>query len=322
MTASPGNTNGDLFQALAAAAAELFRIASALSGQDPAILQSLPSPARGPHSKTLASVVNELVEAKARAGRSDGYLTQIHFHLSDLARGREQAPLASLTAADVEKWAYSGGKAAATIKGRLNCAGLLFHFAIKRGYCQANPAAGIDQPTRKNDPPGIHTPAEVRRVLAEARRQHAGVARHLALRYFAGLRASEADALPPEAVNLAAGRLEVSARISKTRTRRLVTIQPNLASWLALASESPGDMFKRVKRVARAAGVPWPANAPPAQLCLVSPGPMAKRLQDGLGGGAHGASPFPQLQGACDARGGRGFLGNRPVSPPGVNRYR
>jgi len=53
---------------------------------------------------------------------------------------------------------------------------------------------------------------------------------------FAGIRPSEPDGeitkLKPEAVDLDAGVISVSAEVSKVREPRKVVIQPNLAAWL------------------------------------------------------------------------------------------
>ena len=251
---------GETLRALAEAAMMLYKAACALSGQNPAVFNAPPAPLS--HAPTLAEVVNQLIESKAVAGRSDGYLEQLHVCFRQFARGLGSRPIDQLTVADLERWLYKRKHAARTVKGKLQYLRLLFAFAIRRGYCSQNPALAVDIPTQSHEPPGIHTPEEVRKVLAEALKQHPGVARCLALRYFAGLRRSEALALPPEAVDLVRLRIGVSARIAKTRARRLVAIQPNLAAWLAAKGEMPGDMEKRVEKVWRAAGVSWPRNAP------------------------------------------------------------
>ena len=250
---------GDPVRALAEAALLLYKAASALAGVNPVAFASPPSLSPVP---TLAEMVNRLMESKARAGRSDGYLSQLHHCFKHLCKGRGSKRVDQVTTAELESWVYSGEVSPRTVKGRVQYLNTLFTYAGKLGFCPNNPARALELPTLEPDPPGIHTPDEARRVLAEAFKQHRGVARGLAIRYFAGLRASEVAALPPEAVDVARLRIEVSARISKTRRRRLVTIQPNLAAWLAATTEMPADMFKRVEKVWRAAGVAWPRNAP------------------------------------------------------------
>lgn len=90
---------------------------------------------------------------------------------------------------------YGNSWAPATRKSFLFDLRTFFAWAVKRGHLLASPAAPVDFPTLSPDPPGIHTPEQVRQVLETARRQDADVCRHLALRYFAGLRRSEPAAL-------------------------------------------------------------------------------------------------------------------------------
>ncbi len=255
-----GILTGDPVRALADAALLLYKAASALAGVVPVALAA-PPPALS-SVPTLAEMVNRLVESKARAGRCDAYLQQLHHCYKHLCRGRGSRPVNQVTTAELEDWVYSGKVSPRTVKGRVQYLNTLFTYAGKLGFCPNNPARALEVPTLRPDPPGIHTPEEVRKVLAEAMKQHRGGARCLAIRYFAGLRASEVEKLPPEAIDLARLRIEVSARISKTRSRRLVTIQPNLAAWIEATKVMPADMWKRVEKVWRAAGVPWPRNAP------------------------------------------------------------
>jgi integrase len=83
------------------------------------------------------------------------------------------------------------------------------------------------------------------------------------VRYFAGLRSSEATRLAESEIK--PGFIEVTARKSKTRRRRLVKIEPCLAAWLALGGELPLRDFNNRYRWFTAAlktekGITWPHN--------------------------------------------------------------
>lgn len=67
-----------------------------------------------------------------------------------------------------------------------------------RDYLLASPMAGVNAPMLASGPTGIHTPADVSQVLETARKLDPDVCWHFALRYFAGLRRSEAAALGEE----------------------------------------------------------------------------------------------------------------------------
>jgi integrase len=85
---------------------------------------------------------------------------------------------------------------------------------------------------------------------------------------FAGLRRSEIERLDWAQVDLESNLIEVKARHSKTATRRLVTIQPNLRAWLApyltsRGSVCPPNLRKCIEADRKKAGLrqDWPPNA-------------------------------------------------------------
>jgi integrase len=125
----------------------------------------------------------------------------------------------------------------------------------------ANPALGVDAPSVPFKAPEIHSPEQVAQVLECARTLDANLCRFMAIRYFAGLRGSEAAALSESEIKVDRGFIEVTAAKSKTRQRRLVAIEPNLVAWLALGGSLPlRDKWTRHLRLAKSCSVPMPAN--------------------------------------------------------------
>ena len=266
-------TQGGLADALAAMAAALAAVAAALKGPTPVYSHSLTAPPQttigplSPDPATVRQVVNEFLVAKARAARSDRYLRQLRVSLSSFSRGRALTPIASVGLADVERWVFGQDWTPRTMRGYLADVRTLFHFAQRRGYVASVTPCAVELPAAAGDleAPGIHTPGQVRAILETARRADLDVMRHLAVRYFTGVRSAEAHRLREENLLLDRGFLEVPAIKAKTRRRRLVSIQPALTRWLALGGRlrpvSP-DTIRRVVRLAKCDGapVPWPAN--------------------------------------------------------------
>jgi integrase len=142
----------------------------------------------------------------------------------------------------------------------------VFAWGVARGDLLANPAAAVDVPTVLDKPPAIHTPAEVRRVLESSLASDPTVCRVFAVRYFGGLRTSEAVALSENEIRPAGAKyIEVTAAKSKTRKRRLVEIQPALAAWLKVTAAAGAalplaQVNNRLRAAVIAAGVPWSAG--------------------------------------------------------------
>lgn len=224
-------------------------------------------------AQTVVDLCNAFLLAKARAGRSDRYLALLVKELRSFTQGREQRPAASIPSAEIEAWLYSNEKwGARTRRNRLLNVRTLFAWAVKRGELVGNPALGVDIPEVEDPPPSIHTPAEVRAVLEAARLTDLAAMRCLAIRYFAGLRGTEAIALEEKEIQLERGFIEVTAlKAKKTRRgrrRRLVKIEPNLKAWLELGGELPlRQANNRLSWAVQSSGVKWPKNVTRHSFC-------------------------------------------------------
>jgi integrase len=248
-----------------AAAQAMLAVASALSGKLGASSSPALSPAPQPvalDGHTVRDVVNEFLVAKARVGRSDRYLRQVRVSLSSFAKNRGHVPISAVTLADVEKWLSSRDWSARTQRGYLADVRTLFNFAARRGYVANANATRLELPddNSKLEAPEIHAVRQVARVLHTARVTELDVLRHLAVRYFAGVRSAEAHRLREENLLLDRGYIEVPASKSKTRRRRLVKIQPVLSKWLQLGGALRPMRPDTVRSVIRASGVEWPKN--------------------------------------------------------------
>jgi integrase len=265
-----------LAQACADFAAALNAIAGAARGCDsssvtlPGVIDQVPL-TRAPASAltftaaevTVIEAVKEFLHCKARAGRSDRYLQALRNSLKKFAYGRAHTPLWAVTVQDVDKWLEKSHWSPRTQKGYLSDVCVLYNFCIRRGLCRSNPAAAVELPVYDTGKVEIHTPQQVAQVLEFARTHDLNLCRCLAVRYFGGLRSSEATRLEEKEIKETF--VEVTASKSKTRRRRLVTIQPNLASWLKLGGELPLRDFNNRYRWFTAAlkaekQIEWPHN--------------------------------------------------------------
>lgn len=259
-----GDVGTDLARNLALAAHAIAQAAAAL--QAAAGQQATPGPPPLSRSLTLGEAVRAVIEAKARAGRSRSYLRLLRARLGALQDALGDREISAVSAFDLEAWLSASGWAAKTRLGALRDAGMVFAWATRRGFCRENPAAAIDAPRPVAPPPGIHSPAETAAVLEYARKTDADACRCLAVRYFAGLRTSEAVALAEGEIT--GGWIRVEAHKAKTRRARLVRVRPNLAAWLATGGRLPlRNPNTRLAAVTAGAGVPWPRNAPRHSWC-------------------------------------------------------
>lgn len=261
------NGNGAALQAIAQAANSLALLAKALAGEGVSVPEILSlSPSSG---HTFSNASARFLEVKDEAERSADYLRGLKRTLTAFAKkGRGKRSLDSFTVEDVEAWLTNGKWSARYRQNLLTELRTFFNWCVRRGLAGHNPASAVELPIIPATVPALHTPAEVRNVLELARKTDLNLCRHLAIRYFAGLRTSEAFRLDESRIKLERGLINVTAASCKTRRRRLVTIQPNLRAWLALGGElHVGDHNTRIARFNAATGLAWPKNVTRHSFC-------------------------------------------------------
>lgn len=267
-------------------------------------------------SLPLSEAVNQYLVAKARTGRSDRYLRQLRSVLAAFARGRARSPLDALEPLEVERWTLAQGWSERTRRGVLLDLRSFFSWCQSRSLCAGNPVERLEVPSgRSSKPPGIHTPDQVRAVL-EASRADPDVCRHLALRYFAGLRSAEAFRLREEHLLLDRGYVEVPATMAKTRRRRLVKITPALEAWLALGGQLRGMREARVRDLVKRSGVPWSHNVTRHTWCTYHLAAGGNAGRTALEAGHAEAVLFAHYRALATEEAAAAFWAIRPLATP------
>jgi integrase len=198
---------------------------------------------KGLQVRSVAEVVNELVETTRRNGKSDIYLKDIQGRLTKFANAFPM-PITNLTGKDIVKYlqslSVSGNTGAArqaaprTRNNHQRLIMLLINFAIESQYLPSDFGTVETRIVKKAKEPSdeieIFSPDELVQILTGARTE---MIPWLAIAAFAGLRHAEIQRLDWSQVNLVERHIEVKAKIAKTASRRLAPITDNLAAWLA-----------------------------------------------------------------------------------------
>lgn len=214
---------------------------------------------------TVRELLDEFQTAKAKTGRSKRYLRQVRVSVRGVLGERLARPVAEVTTEEIQAALAALPHAPRTVRGYFLDVATLFNFAVRRKYLAHSPAKFVETPEVIAKPPRLHTPAEVRRILGEARAFNLNSCRELAVRYFAGIRSTEAARITEDEIKTEY--IEVTAAKAKTR-RRLVETTPNLRAWLALGGALPvGRTSGLAKKVAKRAECDWPANVTRHSFC-------------------------------------------------------
>ena len=217
-------------------------------------------------SVAFAVATRELVENRRSAGASARYCKDLRLRLARFCNDFPDRTLADISTAEVDTWLASLNLASLsrnTYRLRLHT---LFAFGLTRRWCTENPVAHATRAKETDGDIVILSVVQTGQLLEAA---SAETLPFWAIGAFAGLRRAELERLDWAQVDFESGLIEVKARHSKTATRRLVTMQPNLVQWLApyrarrRGPVCPGNLRLRTEADRDRAGLRqnWPTNA-------------------------------------------------------------
>jgi integrase len=218
---------------------------------------------RNQASLPIEEAIARLIESKRQANNSEKYCRWMEQRLARLAAKYKGRTIASITAPELETFLNGLNVSAGTRNTYRRDLVTLWSWAVKNRFATTNEAQAVDTARVTQAAPEIFTPKQAAALMAQSK---GDVAAFHAIGLFAGLRVAEIKRLTWEDVDLAGGYIHVSAQASKTRSRRLVPILPNLADWLAPIAKKEGPVLeknfqKRQLATRAAAGITkWPEN--------------------------------------------------------------
>src|SRR5689334_16196661 len=115
--------------------------------------------------------------------------------LKSFAQGRGRTPITAVTCKDIEKWMAAHEWAPKTARTYRWDVRTLFNVAVRRSYLDRNPAEGVEPPVVEETAQSRFSRPRRSGRSWRARRNNLDACRHLALRFFAGIRTSEAHRL-------------------------------------------------------------------------------------------------------------------------------
>ncbi len=186
--------------------------------------------------QSLTAAADKFCEAKAAQGRSARHLGDITSRLGRFVHEHPGRNLGDFTSPMIQSW-LDGLRGTAgdplSAQTRRNFATVLsgfFEFCRTRGLIIENPLRDVQRETvtGKGDPE-FYTPEETAKLLAAA---PAKLLPSLAIAFFAGLRTAELCRTTWGDIDFQQGHISLGADKTKTATRRLVPILPNLREWL------------------------------------------------------------------------------------------
>jgi integrase len=217
-------------------------------------------------SETILKGWHLFLAAKKADGLRRRYLEDLRDRLRRFAESFAERKFSDITPSEIDQWlrettALLSPWSRNTFHARLS---VFFQFARQRGWVSVNPLFDVPKAKVISHPPGIVTPEEAARLLESASVE---TLPYWALGAFTGLRSAELQRLEWRHIKWDERLVEVPALSSKTASRRLVTMSPNLLAWLEPYRSHHGPIclpnhYQRLITDRQRAGiVKWPSNA-------------------------------------------------------------
>jgi integrase len=191
----------------------------------------------------LAVAVDEYVATKSKEHEqtllSERQFRSITYELATFKKRFPASMLAQFSPASLIAYFERGAPSLKTYNNRRGLLSTFFNFAFRKDWIAANPIekTPYHRIRHRRGSATTITAEEASRLMAYVETFREGVlVPYFALCLFAGIRpcvlSGEITKLRPEQVRLDTGVIHIEPEVSKVRTKRLVTIQPNLAAWL------------------------------------------------------------------------------------------
>ena len=219
--------------------------------------------------KSLAETADACIAAQRADGKSDGRIKQLEGVFNRFKSDNYFAQVADITTDLLSAWLVGLGLSERSRKNHRDAIGFLCRWAVMRGYLArgTNWLEGVQKYNAiATGEIEIYSPEEMKKLLAAA---DDSIVPFIVVQAFAGLRHAEAARLDWQEIKFARADesfIEVHARNSKVRVRRLPPMLPNLKKWLAPLRKDKGPLCnyvnttKQLLKVAAAAGVTWKHN--------------------------------------------------------------
>ncbi len=216
--------------------------------------------------KSVDEVLQEFLKIREADGASVRYLQDVRSRLGRFAKAFHM-DIGEVETGSIDEWLRSLKVAARSRKNFRILLVALFHFAQDRGYLPNNvttAADGLPVPKTDDGEIEIYSAEEMATLLRHA---DAHMLPILCLGGFAGLRTAEIERLTWENVKWEQNVIEVGAKTSKNRQRRLVPLLSPLVELLQAYRSRGGPVVGKIKlhlrlrQLAEKAELKWKHNA-------------------------------------------------------------
>jgi integrase len=209
-------------------------------------------------SLSIQDALHRFIDHQEAEGASVRHIASLKSRIGRLANDHGKMPVAAMDSGTFSDWLNgltatradkAGDKITMTTRDNLkkSCR-TFFAYCIGRGWASINPVPlAAKKRTREHrltrrKVPETMLPVEIERFLREVEAKSPRVLVFWALKFFAGIRDSEAARMTWEMIDMEKGVVSLPASITKTGDARKVKIEPTLREWIEPLVEKTGPI--------------------------------------------------------------------------------
>jgi len=189
----------------------------------------------------LAGVVDDFIEDKRRAGRSENTIRDLESRLRVFMAGSSVTQARDFTAEAVRRYLQALPGGPVTLRNHRACLSVFGGWLARKRIIPENPVRDVERVRYDQAVPAVLTPQDAEKVMRKAQEHRGGIfALYFALTLFAGLRSGEVERLTWSSIHLDGASPVIRVAAGKKRGRRairIVPIEPALKSWLEWGRE-------------------------------------------------------------------------------------
>lgn len=217
-------------------------------------------PAR--EERTIAEAAEEYIDSKIGLNLREASILSARAQVRRLEKAFPGINVSDLDGRDLDAWLTGLAQSPRTRNNTIRDINGFLNWCVARGYAAHNPATILEDARIDRTLPEIRPVKQVKTFLAKLATHHPDLVPFHVIGFFAGVRVDEL--LRMGADSFRDGAIHVTPAHAKTRTYRIIEMEPNLRAWLE-AFPVPRSItlppVKQLRAARAAAGIsPWPQN--------------------------------------------------------------
>ena len=227
---------------------------------------------------TIQEGIQICLNQKTATGKRPRYISTLRLNLQSFSTEYGSLKCSDIQRRHIDEWLKRDSWSLATRQNKRITINTFFSFALRQKWCSSNPVLETEPFLVDPVPIKILTVQQSRDLMESARshrlprdKQPGSMIPYFTLALFGGVRPADLERLQWCDLDLQQGLVNIEGRNSKTRSHRIIELQPNALAWLKLGGDLPAkNRTHKIRAIRLTAGTPWSQDVLRHTFCSMS----------------------------------------------------